>query len=81
MSGVIDKASIGAEEPDSVLHRIVKDYGNDRAGKFLDSILVMLKTFITHRGFTYGYSDLWLSEDTRKEIETVIEKRIRRYMI
>jgi DNA-directed RNA polymerase subunit A' len=74
ISGVIDKASIGAEEPDSVLHRIVKDYGNDRAGIFLDSILVMLKTFITHRGFTYGYSDLWLSEDTRKEIETVIER-------
>jgi DNA-directed RNA polymerase subunit A' len=73
-SGVIDKASIGAEEPDSVLHRIVKDYGNDRAGKFLDSILVMLKTFITHRGFTYGYSDLWLSEETRKEINSVIEK-------
>jgi DNA-directed RNA polymerase subunit A' len=74
ISGVIDKASIGAEEPDSVLHRIVKDYGNDRAGRFLDSILVMLKTFITHRGFTYGYSDLWLSEETRKEIQTVIEK-------
>ncbi|MDQ3939707.1 MAG: DNA-directed RNA polymerase subunit A' [Thermoproteota archaeon] len=73
-SGVIDKASIGAEEPDSVLHRIVKDYGNDRAGKFLDSILVMLKTFITHRGFTYGYSDLWLSDETRKEIRSVIEK-------
>src|ERR687895_1942150 len=73
-SGVIDKASIGAEEPDSVLHRIVKDYGNDRAGKFLDSILVMLKTFITHRGFTYGYSDLWLSDETRKEIHNVIEK-------
>ena len=74
ISGVIDKASIGAEEPDSVLHRLVKDYGNDRAGRFLDSILVMLKTFITHRGFTYGYSDLWLSEETRKEIQTVIEK-------
>jgi DNA-directed RNA polymerase subunit A' len=73
-SGVIDKASIGAEEPDSVLHRIVKDYGNDQAGKFLDSILVMLKTFITHRGFTYGYSDLWLSEETRREISNVIEK-------
>ena len=74
MSGVIDKASIGAEEPDSVLHRIVKDYGNDRAGKFLDSILVMLKTFITHRGFTYGYSDLWLNEETRQEIQNVIQK-------
>ena len=43
VSGVIDKASIGAEEPDSVLHRIAKDYGNDAARKFLDSILIMLE--------------------------------------
>ena len=74
ISGVIDKASIGAEEPDSVLHRIAKDYGNDVAQKFLNSILIMLKTFITHRGFTYGYSDLWLSDHTDKEITGVIKK-------
>ena len=74
VSGVIDKASIGAEEPDSVLHRIAKDYGNDAARKFLDSILIMLKTYITHRGFTYGYSDLWLSEKTRQEINDVVQK-------
>jgi DNA-directed RNA polymerase subunit A' len=74
ISGVIDKASIGAEEPDSVLHRITKDYGNDTARKFLDSILVMLKTYITHCGFSYGYSDLWLSDETRKEISDVIQK-------
>ena len=29
ISGVIDKSSIGAEEPESVLHRIAKDYGNE----------------------------------------------------
>jgi len=74
ISGVIDKASIGAEEPDSVLHRIAKDYGTDAARKFLDSILIMLKTYITHRGFTYGYSDLWLSPETRQEISDVIQK-------
>jgi DNA-directed RNA polymerase subunit A' len=74
ISGVIDKASIGAEEPDSVLHRIAKDYGNDEAKRFLDAILVMLKTYITHKGFSYGYSDLWLSDDTRREIFDVIEK-------
>src|SRR5918912_270772 len=74
ISGVIDKASIGAEEPDSVLHRIAKDYGTDAARKFLDSILKMLKTYITHRGFSYGYSDLWLSEETNSEINDVIQK-------
>ena len=74
LSGVIDKASIGAEEPDSVLHRIAKDYGNDMARKFLDSILIMLKTYITHRGFSYGYSDLWLTQQTNAEISDVIQK-------
>ncbi|HET7147826.1 MAG TPA: DNA-directed RNA polymerase subunit A', partial [Candidatus Nitrosopolaris sp.] len=74
LSGVIDKASIGAEEPDSVLHRIVKDYGNDTARRFLDSILIMLKTYITHRGFSYGYSDLWLEPEKRDEITNVIQK-------
>src|SRR6476659_9755835 len=74
VSGVIDKASIGAEEPDSVLHRIAKDYGNDTARKFLDSVLIMLKTYITHRGFSYGYSDLWLNDKTRQEINDVVQK-------
>ena len=68
ISGVIDKASIGAEEPDSVLHRITKDYGNDVAKKFLNSILIMLKQFITHYGFSYGYSDLELSTKTKENI-------------
>ena len=74
ISGVIDKASIGAEEPDSVLHRIAKDYGNHIAKKFLDSILIVLKTYLTHNGFSYGYSDLWLKDETRAEISGVIQK-------
>ena len=39
ISGVIDKTSIGAEEPESVLHRIAKDYGNAVGKNFLNSIL------------------------------------------
>ena len=74
ISGVIDKAAIGAEEPDSVLHRIAKDYGNDEAKKFLNSILVMLKQFITHYGFSYGYSDLELSQKTKENIVTGIHE-------
>ena len=74
VSGVIDKASIGAEEPDSVLHRIAKDYGNEAAKRFLDSILIVLKTYLTQNGFSYGYSDLWLPDDTRTEISNVILK-------
>src|SRR2546430_7605061 len=65
ISGVIDKASIGAEEPDSVLHRIAKDYGYEEAKRFLNSILIMLKQFITNYGFSYGYADLELTKKTK----------------
>ena len=47
LSGVIDRAAIGAEESDSILHRIAKDYGTDEARNFLNSILRLLKAFIT----------------------------------
>ena len=74
ISGVIDKSSIGAEEPESVLHRIAKDYGNAKAKTFLNSELIMIKQFITHYGFSYGYSDLELSEKDRAIINDDITK-------
>ncbi|VVC05245.1 DNA-directed RNA polymerase subunit A' [uncultured archaeon] len=74
VSGVIDKASIGAEEPDSVLHRVAKDYGYDEAKRFLNSILIMLKQFITNYGFSYGYSDLELALKTKESIMGTIQE-------
>ena len=74
VSGVIDKSSIGAEEPESVLHRIAKDYGNEKAKKFLNSILIIIKQFITNYGFSYGYSDLELSDKDRTAILTDIQE-------
>ncbi len=74
ISGVIDKSSIGAEEPESVLHRIAKDYGNAKAKVFLNSELIMIKQFITHYGFSYGYGDLELSDKDRQGIHDDIQK-------
>ncbi len=68
MSGVIDKSSIGAEEPESVLHRIAKDYGNAKAKQFLNSILIIVKQYITHYGFSYGYGDLELPDKAKQNI-------------
>ncbi|RNJ77864.1 MAG: DNA-directed RNA polymerase subunit A' [Nitrosopumilus sp. H8] len=73
ISGVIDKTSIGAEEPESVLHRIAKDYGNAVGKNFLNSILIMVKQFITHYGFSYGFGDLEVPEKDRKQILDDIE--------
>ena len=68
ISGVIDKSSIGAEEPESVLHRIAKDYGNEKAKVFLNSELIIIKQFVTHYGFSFGYGDLEVPEKDRQAI-------------
>ena len=77
--GVIDRRSIGAEQSESLLHRIIKDYGTDAGRKFLNKITQMLKLFITMRGFTYSYDELVLSpnaEDKIRKKMARIEKRI-----
>jgi DNA-directed RNA polymerase subunit A' len=74
ISGVIDKAAIGAEEPDSLLHRIAKDYGNDEARRFLNSILAVLKTYITRRGFSYGFNELTLPPEAVQKIADTLQE-------
>ncbi|HYB04238.1 MAG TPA: DNA-directed RNA polymerase subunit A', partial [Nitrososphaerales archaeon] len=73
LSGVIDRAAIGAEESDSILHRIAKDYGTDDARNFLNSILRLLKAFITRSGFSYGFDELELPEDVRAKISETLD--------
>ncbi|HVP22941.1 MAG TPA: DNA-directed RNA polymerase subunit A' [Conexivisphaerales archaeon] len=72
-SGVIDKASIGAEEPDTILHRIVKDYGTDAARSFLNSTLRILRAYITSVGFSFGFDELELNDQAVKEIADIIK--------
>jgi len=74
VSGVVDKAVIGAEEPDSLLHRIAKDYGNEEARNFLNSILKVLKTHLTRRGFTYGFNELELPGEAKKGITDSLDE-------
>jgi len=77
--GVIDRRSIGAEQSESLLHRIIKDYGTQAGREFLNKICRLLKRFITMRGFTYSYDELVLPEEAEKRIRSFmdkIEKRI-----
>jgi len=72
--GVIDKNSIGAEKSESILHRIIKDYGAEAAREFLNKVCKLLTRFITMRGFTFSYEELNLSDKAKKEIEETIRK-------
>ena len=74
LTGVIDRSAIGAEQSESLLHRIIKDYGTEEGRRFLNQICRLLKAFITMRGFTYSYDELELSLSARKKIKKVISK-------
>jgi len=79
ISGVIDKNSIGAEKSESILHRIIKDYGTEAGRTFLNKISKILTRFITMRGFSFSYDELDLSPEAKKEIWRTIkhaEKRV-----
>ena len=44
--GLIDRRSIGAEQSESILHRIIKDYGSKAGRIFLNNICQLLKIFV-----------------------------------
>jgi DNA-directed RNA polymerase subunit A' len=79
ITGVIDRRSVGAEQSESLLHRIIKDYGTQAGREFLNRITHLLKLFITMRGFTYSYDELVLSPKAEDRIQKTmdrIEKKI-----
>jgi DNA-directed RNA polymerase subunit A' len=68
ISGVIDKSGFGAEVPNSVLHRILKEFGADATRFFLDGVTKMLIAHITRRGFSMGIDAVELPKLARKRI-------------
>ncbi len=80
-SGVIDRSSIGAEQSESILHRIIKDYSTHAGREFLNRICRLLNHFVTMRGFTYSFDELELSRGAQHRIRKMIgdkEERIQR---
>jgi DNA-directed RNA polymerase subunit A' len=57
-----------------LLHRIVKDYGSQKAREFLDSITRLLLELITSKGFTLGLDDVDLSAESKNMIDGVLNK-------
>ncbi len=80
LMGVIDKKSIGAQQPDSVLHRIIKDYGVEAGRDFIDNAFKLFLTFINSWGFTTGLSDEELPAEAKHRIQAVLEREKNRVL-
>ena len=64
VSGVIDRRSIGSEQSESLLHRIIKDYGTQAGREFLNKVTHLLKQFISMRGFRVIHTTNWSSRQS-----------------
>lgn len=73
LNGIIDKKAIGAGQPESLLHRIVKDYGTRKGRRFLDSIARMLIEVVTNIGFTIGLDDVEIQEEAENRIVYILK--------
>jgi len=72
ISGVLDKKSIGAGQAESVLHRIIKDYGTEAGRYFIDSAFKMFLAHIDRYGFTIGLTELDIPEEAKARIRALL---------
>jgi len=78
IKGTIDKNSIGAEQADSVLHRLVREYGNKFGGKFITQFARVLDRYLSYIGFSIDIEDLKLPSDIIKKINEIEKEAIRK---
>jgi len=72
IEGVIDKASVGAEDG-KILDKIEREYGSEVFKKFLFNITRIAIEFLMGLGFSVSISDQDMPEEARKEINNIIE--------
>ncbi|MEN3035494.1 MAG: DNA-directed RNA polymerase subunit A' [Candidatus Methanosuratincola sp.] len=74
IKGVIDKKSIGAGQPESVLHRLIKDYGTDAGRDYIDRAFKLFLAYIDSRGLTIGLDDEELPAEAKRKVLEVIRQ-------
>ncbi|WP_440058988.1 DNA-directed RNA polymerase subunit A' [Thermogladius sp. 4427co] len=75
LEGVLDKAGIGREEPENIVHWLIKEYGEDVARRFMDEVYKIFIRFSEMYGFTMSYSNLLLPGEAREVIRNIIENK------
>jgi len=77
LEGVLDKSSIGREEPESIVHWLIKEYGEDYGRMFMDNVYKMFLRYIEKHGLTLGYTHLKLPVEAKKKLRDIVMKKMR----
>jgi DNA-directed RNA polymerase subunit A' len=73
LCGTIDKKAVGAFDG-TILHRIIRQYGQARAATFIDDVTRLSIRGIMHDGFTFAIDDEDLSRSDYGNILDVLDK-------
>ncbi|MCS7146025.1 MAG: DNA-directed RNA polymerase subunit A' [Nitrososphaerota archaeon] len=74
VQGFVDKALVGVEKANSILHRIYREYGYEEAAKFLNRVIRLANTYINLRAFTFGIDNLTVPEEVYRKVSALLQK-------
>jgi DNA-directed RNA polymerase II subunit RPB1 len=73
IAGTVDKKIVGRSHG-SIIHRLYKEYGCDRAAEFLSAVQFLVNRWLTYRGCSVGVADFLISEDNDRGVHVAIQK-------
>jgi len=74
LEGVFDKKAIGNQQPESILHWLIKEYSDEYGKWLMDNLFRVFIRFVELQGFTMRLEDVSLGDDVKKEIYNEIDR-------
>jgi DNA-directed RNA polymerase subunit A' len=74
LMGVLDKKTIGAEQQDSLLYWLSKEYGVEVGALFMDKLFRVFLRMLEIRGFTLKLDDVSIDEEGKKQIKQLLQE-------
>jgi DNA-directed RNA polymerase subunit A' len=72
--GVLDKKAVGAEQPENMMHWLIKEYGSDYAREIYDKMFKMFIRYIEKRGFTMTVDDVALPHEAKEKVRVLLQE-------
>ena len=72
--GVLDKKAIGSQEPESLYHFLVREYGDEVGREFIDKVFRIFIKVLEKRGFTMTLEDISLPNEAKAEIKRLLNE-------
>ena len=80
IKGVLNKSTL-SKVKNSIIHFIWDKYGPEKTRRFIDDSQKLVLSFLSHRGFTFGFGDCMLNKDIRQQVKQMITNKLLEYKI